>query len=53
VSAWGEVAEYRRALEQSLGGDGLGVLNRQALENLKDINRCAEIFYNAFKTMLR
>jgi len=53
VSAWGEVPEYRRALEQSLGGDGLGLFNREALENLKDINRCAEIFYNQLKTMLR
>ncbi len=53
VSVWSEAPENKQILEQGLGQDGLALFNREAKENLKDINRTAEIFYEEFKSMLK
>lgn len=53
VPEWGAVPEYRCALDQTLGGDALGELNRTAAEHMRDFNRNARRLYDNFMALAR
>jgi GMP synthase-like glutamine amidotransferase len=52
VSEWGCVPEYKNALEESLGKDALSEFDKQAADNMRDMNSNAFILYNNFCKIL-
>lgn len=48
VANWGQVPEYRKALVDSLGEDGLDILGRDASEHMPGMQQCAEMIYRNF-----
>ena len=52
VRAWGEVPEYRDALEASLGAGALDAFDAAAREHMPEMNRLARLLYENFKRLL-
>lgn len=52
VMQWGDIAEYKDALESSLGGEALASFDQQAREHMPEMNRLAAELYNNFKQLL-
>ncbi len=52
VMQWGCVPEYRSALENSLGDGALASFDRDARENMPEMNRLATLLYDNFKKIL-
>ncbi len=52
VRAWGEVPEYRAALEASLGADALDAFDAAARERMPEMNRLARLLYDNFRRLL-
>ncbi len=52
VMQWGEVPEYRAALENSLGADALTGFDAAAREHMPEMNRLAQSLYENFKRLL-
>lgn len=52
VKLWGEVPEYRSALEASLGGDALESFDQEARGHMADMNALARQLYENFKKIL-
>ncbi len=52
VRAWGEVPEYRAALESSLGPGALEVFDAEARTHMSEMNRLARLLYDGFKRLL-
>ena len=52
VVQWGEVPEYRAALESSLGGDALGNFDREARAYMTEMNALSRQLYENFKKIL-
>ncbi len=51
VRAWGEVPEYRAALEASLGADALDAFDAAARDHMPEMNRLARLLYDNFKRL--
>ncbi len=51
VRAWGEVPEYRAALETSLGPDALAAFDADAQQHMAEMNRLAKLLYDNFKRL--
>ncbi len=52
VMQWGRVPEYRSALENSLGDGALASFDRDARENMTEMNRLAMLLYDNLKKIL-
>ena len=52
VMQWGEIPEYRAALESSLGADALQGFDREARQHMPEMNRLAGELYQNFKRLL-
>ncbi|MDJ0776952.1 MAG: type 1 glutamine amidotransferase [Rhodobacter sp.] len=52
VRLWGEVPEYRSALEASLGGDALESFDQQARRHMTDMNALSRQLYENFRKIL-
>ena len=52
VNQWSCVPEYEKALEDSLGKDAINNFDQSAKENMKEMNKSAEILYYNFKKMI-
>lgn len=52
VMQWGRVAEYKAALEDSLGGDALASFDQAARQHMPEMNRLATQLYENFKRLL-
>ena len=52
VQRWGEVPEYRAALESSLGAESLAGFDQAAREHMDEMNRLAAQLYQNFKQMV-
>jgi len=52
VMQWGQIPEYKAALETSLGADALGAFDRDARECMPEMNRLAGLLYANFKRLL-
>ena len=52
VRAWGEVPEYRAALEASLGAGALDAFDADAREQMPEMNRLARLLYDNFRRLL-
>lgn len=52
VMQWGGVAEYRSALENSLGADALDSFDARAREHMPEMNRLAALLQTNFKRLL-
>jgi len=52
VSEWGEIAEYRVALENIMGPGGQEQLQRAAKENMAAFGRAARIIYRNFRRLV-
>ncbi len=52
VRAWGEVPEYRAALEASLGAGALDAFDAAAREHMPEMNRLARVLYENFRRLL-
>ncbi len=52
VMQWGEVPEYKAALENSLGADALASFDAAAREHMAEMNRLAKLLYENFKRLL-
>ena len=52
VMQWGCVAEYKAALENSLGADALAEFDRAAAEHMPEMNRLAAELYQNFKRIV-
>ena len=52
VMQWGEVPEYRAALENSLGEDALAAFDAASREHMAEMNRLAADLYQNFKQLL-
>jgi GMP synthase-like glutamine amidotransferase len=53
VMQWGEVPEYKNALETSLGDDALAEFDAAARANMTQMNHRAELLYNNFKNIVQ
>jgi len=52
VMQWGCVAEYKAALENSLGADTLESFDQSAREHMPEMNRLAALLYENFKRIV-
>jgi hypothetical protein len=52
VMQWGDVAEYKAALENSLGAGALAEFDRAAAEHMPEMNRLAAELYQNFKRIV-
>ncbi len=52
VMQWGEVPEYKAALESSLGADALESFDREARAHMTDMNALSRQLYENFKKIL-
>ncbi len=52
VMAWGEVPEYKAALENSLGAGALESFDARARDSMPEMNRLAQLLYDNFKRLL-
>jgi GMP synthase-like glutamine amidotransferase len=52
VSAWGEIPEYRRALEGALGTEGQARLQRAASEYMRTFEHAARTMYRNFRGLV-
>jgi hypothetical protein len=52
VADWGAVPEYKKALEDTLGGDALASFDNAAREHMAEMNRLAELLYSNFKKLV-
>ena len=52
VSEWGCVPEYKKALEKQLGEGALEKFDKNAKNNIKDMNNYSKILYDNFKRKL-
>ena len=52
VNEWGCVPEYKKALEDQLGGGALEKFDQSAKDNMTDMNNYSKILYNNFKKLL-
>ncbi len=52
VKEWGCVPEYKKALEDQLGGGALEKFDQSAKDNMRDMNNYSQILYNNFKKLL-
>jgi len=52
VMQWGCVAEYKAALENSLGADALESFDQSAREHMPEMNRLATLLYENFKRIV-
>ncbi len=52
VRAWGEVPEYRAALEASLGAGALDAFDAAAREHMPEMNRLARVLWENFGRLL-
>ena len=49
VSEWGEIPEYKSALEKQLGQGALERINNETNNNIKDMNRYSRTLYGNWK----
>ena len=52
VSDWGCVPEYKSALEKQLGSGALQKFDKEAKENMKQMNNFSKILYSKFKSSI-
>ncbi len=52
VQTWGEVPEYKQALESSLGLGAIHSFDQQAQQQLTEMNKHCKIMYDNFKKMI-
>ena len=52
VMQWGDIPEYRAALEESLGAGALQAFDRSAREHMPEMNRLAKLLYENFKRIV-
>ncbi|MCH9704870.1 MAG: type 1 glutamine amidotransferase [Proteobacteria bacterium] len=52
VQDWGDIAEYKQALENTLGANALNEFDTQAKQHMSAMNHHAALLYNGFKQLL-
>jgi len=52
VNNWGCVIEYKSALEKQLGNGALEKFDKQAKLHMSQMNKCSQILYSNFKTLI-
>ena len=53
VSDWGDIPEYKNALEKSLGVGALEKFEKIAAINMEDMNRLATLLYKNFCKLMK
>ena len=53
VNEWGRVPEYKSALEKQLGEGALEKFDKEAQDNIQDMNNCSKILYESFKRLIK
>jgi GMP synthase-like glutamine amidotransferase len=52
VNDWGCVIEYKSALEKQLGSGALEIFDKEAKSHMSQMNKCSQILYSNFKTLI-
>ena len=53
VNDWGCVIEYKSALEKEFGNKALEKFDKEANLHMSQMNKCSQILYSNFKTLIR